>query len=150
MRKCKSLQKNMRFQKTPLRFDVNVYAPLDAYRLTRRNKKARLMLRRTATASQQKVFSRNLRLSDYVMRTRPQQRLEAATPGNDGAIKARTRERTIMETPAKQAPTASSEIVKLIRKLRWVGLEEKAEQLEKELEQRAVIDTVVSIQNETD
>ena len=47
-----------------------------------------------------------------------------------------------METPAKQAPTASSEIVKLIRKLRWVGLEEKAEQLEKELEQHAVIDTV--------
>jgi hypothetical protein len=42
-----------------------------------------------------------------------------------------------METPAKQAPTASSEIVKLIRKLRWVGLEEKAE-----LEQHAVIDTV--------
>ena len=28
----------MRYQKTPLRFDVNVYAPLDAYRLTRRNK----------------------------------------------------------------------------------------------------------------
>ena len=55
-----------------------------------------------------------------------------------------------METPAKQAPIASSEIVMLIRKLRWVGLEEKAEQLEKELEQRAVTDTVVSIQNETD
>ena len=55
-----------------------------------------------------------------------------------------------METPAKQAPTASSEIVKLIRKLRWVGLEEKAEQLGKELEQHAVIDTVVSIQDETD
>jgi hypothetical protein len=65
----------------------------------------------------------------------------------DGAIKARTRKRTIMEMPGKQAPTASSEIVKLIRKLRWVGLEEKAEQLEKELEQHAVIDTVVSIQN---
>ena len=55
-----------------------------------------------------------------------------------------------MEMPAKQAPTASREIVMLIRKLRWVGLEEKAEQLEKELEQRAVTDTVVSIQNETD
>ena len=36
-----------------------------------------------------------------------------------------------METPAKQAPIASSEIVMLIRKLRWVGLEEKAEQLER-------------------
>jgi hypothetical protein len=37
-----------------------------------------------------------------------------------------------METPAKQTPTASSEIAMLIRKLRWAGLEEKAEQLEKE------------------
>ena len=55
-----------------------------------------------------------------------------------------------MEMPPKQAPTASSEIVKLIRKLRWAGLEEKAQQLEKELERQAVTDTVVSIQNETD
>ena len=55
-----------------------------------------------------------------------------------------------MEMPAKQAPTPPGDIVKLIRKLRWVGLEEKAEQLEKELEQHAVADTVVSIQNETD
>ena len=54
-----------------------------------------------------------------------------------------------MKTVAKQAPTSSSEIVKLIRKLRWVGLEDKAKQLEKELEQHAVTDTVVSIQNET-
>jgi hypothetical protein len=56
----------------------------------------------------------------------------------------------IVETVAKQAPTSSSQIVKLIRKLRWVGLEEKAEQLEKELEQRAVTDGVVPIQDETD
>jgi hypothetical protein len=55
-----------------------------------------------------------------------------------------------METPAKQTSTTSSEIVMLIRKLRWVGLEEKAEKLEKELEQRAVTDRVVPIQNETD
>ena len=55
-----------------------------------------------------------------------------------------------METPAKQIPTASSETVKLIRKLRWVGLEERAEQLEKELEEHAVADAVVSIQYETD
>jgi hypothetical protein len=55
-----------------------------------------------------------------------------------------------METLAKQAPIASSEIVMLIRKLRWVGLEEKAEQLEKELEQRAVIERVVPTQDETD
>ena len=52
-----------------------------------------------------------------------------------------------MEMPAKQAPTASSETVRLIRKLRWVGLEERAEQLEKELQQD---DTVVSVQNDTD
>jgi hypothetical protein len=96
------------------------------------------------------AFSRNLRLSDYVMQTRPQQRLELRRQQSDDATKARIRERAIMEMPAKQAPTASSEIVMLIRKLRWVGLEEKAEQLEKELEQRAVTDTVVSIQNETD
>ena len=108
------------------------------------------MLRRTETASQQKVFSRNLRLGDYVLRTQPHQRLEAETPKYDGAIRTKTRERTIMETVAGQALTSPSEIVKLIRKLRWVGLEEKAEQLEKELEQHAVTDTVVSIQNETD
>jgi hypothetical protein len=96
------------------------------------------------------AFSRNLLLSDYVIQTRPQQRLELRRQQSDDATKARTRERTIMEVPAKQALTASSEIVMLIRKLRWVGLEEKAEQLEKELQQRAVTDTVVSIQNETD
>ena len=50
----------------------------------------------------------------------------------------------------KQTPTASSEMVMLIRKLRWAGLEEKAEQLEKELEQSALTDWVVPIQNETD
>ena len=55
-----------------------------------------------------------------------------------------------METPTKQVPTASSDTVKLIRKLRWAGLEERAELLEKELEQHAVTDTVVSMQNETD
>ena len=46
-----------------------------------------------------------------------------------------------MEMPAKQTPAASSEIVKLIRKLRWVGLEEKAEQLENKLEHQAATDT---------
>jgi hypothetical protein len=106
------------------------------------------MLRRTTTASQQRVFCGNLRRRDYVTRKRPPERLEAAQ--YDDAIKARTSERTIMETPTKQTPTASSETVKLIRKLRWVGLEERAEQLEKELEEHAVADTVVSIQYETD
>ena len=55
-----------------------------------------------------------------------------------------------MEMPAKQTPAASSEIVKLIRKLRWVGLEEKTEQLENELDHQAATDTVVSTQSETD
>jgi hypothetical protein len=50
-----------------------------------------------------------------------------------------------METAAKQTTTASGDIVKLIRKLRWMGLEEKADQLEKELLQHAVMDTVVSV-----
>ena len=55
-----------------------------------------------------------------------------------------------MEMPGKQTSAASSEMVKLIRKLRWVGLEEKAEQLEKELELHPATDTVVATQNETD
>jgi hypothetical protein len=76
--------------------------------------------------------------------------LEGAAPANNGAIEARTRERTIMETPAKQVPTSSTEIVMLIRKLRWVGLDEKAERLETELERHAATATVVSTQNETD
>jgi hypothetical protein len=38
----------------------------------------------------------------------------------------------------------------LIRKLRWVGLDEKAEQLETELERHAASATVVSTQNETE
>ena len=55
-----------------------------------------------------------------------------------------------MEMPPKETSTASSEIVKLIHKLRWVGLEEKAEQLEKELEQVPATDTVLAVQSETD
>jgi hypothetical protein len=42
-----------------------------------------------------------------------------------------------MKTPAKETPNASSDIVKLIRKLRWIGLDEKAELLETELERHA-------------
>jgi hypothetical protein len=114
-----------------------------------RNKKTHRLLHRTTTASTADVFIRNLRL-ERLCDANAATAKGAAPRAGDGAIKARTRERTIMEMPAKQAPTASSEIVMLIRKLRWVGLEEKAEQLEKELEQRAVTDTVVSIQNETD
>ena len=55
-----------------------------------------------------------------------------------------------MEMPAKQTPKASSEIIKLIHKLRWVGLEDEAELLEKKLEQQAATDAVVPIQSETD
>jgi hypothetical protein len=56
-----------------------------------------------------------------------------------------------MEEKGSWPTDASGEIVKLIHKLRWAGLEEKAERLEKELEQqRSVTDIVVSIQGETD
>jgi hypothetical protein len=55
-----------------------------------------------------------------------------------------------MEVAAKQTPTASSEIIKLIHKLRWAGLEDKAELLERKLEQQATTDAVLAIQSETD
>jgi hypothetical protein len=63
--------------------------------------------------------------------------------------KCQSRRKQDTKSHYKRAP-ASSEIVKLIRKLRWARLEEKAEQLEKELDRHTVTDTVVSIQNETD
>jgi hypothetical protein len=90
-------------------------------------------------------------MSEYMTQARPQQNAGGCERRqHDGAIKARTRVRTIMEMLAKQTPAASSEMVKLIRKLRWVGLEEKAEQLEKELERQPATDTVLAIQSETD
>lgn len=55
-----------------------------------------------------------------------------------------------MKMPPKQTPAVSNETVKLIRKLRWAGLEEEANQLEKKLEEQAVADTVVVMQIETD
>ena len=55
-----------------------------------------------------------------------------------------------MVMPTKQTPSASSEIIKLIHKLRWAGLEDKAELLEKKLEQQAAADAVAPIQSETD
>ena len=55
-----------------------------------------------------------------------------------------------MEMPSKQTSAVSNETVKLIRKLRWAGLEEEAKQLEKGLEQQAAFDTVVAMQCETD
>jgi hypothetical protein len=141
----------MRNQKTPLRFKINVYTRRSTPSVggcAAQQRKRRRMLRRTATASAANGFSRNLRLSDYVMWSTAKKSCERQH--HDGAANVRTREGIVMEMPTKQAPIASSEIVKLIRKLRWVGLEEKAERLEKELEEHAVTDTVVSVQSETD
>jgi hypothetical protein len=45
---------------------------------------------------------------------------------------------------------ASDETVKRIRKLRWLGLESEAQQLEKELEHQAAANTVISMHGETD
>ena len=64
-----------------------------------------------------------------------------------------------METPRVQRPPdtsakqrASNELVKLIRKLRWIGMEEEAQGLQKELERRraASTDSVLATAAETD
>jgi hypothetical protein len=107
------------------------------------------LLRRTVS----RVGSKRLSVEIYVWAIMWCERGRSKSWGctsKDSATKARTRERTIMETPAKQALTSCSDLVMRIRKLRWVGLEEKAEQLEKELEQCAVTDRVVPLQDETD
>ncbi len=45
----------------------------------------------------------------------------------------------------------SNELVKLIRKLRWIGMEEEAERLQSELtRRRAAADSVVAMSGETD
>lgn len=48
--------------------------------------------------------------------------------------------------------TASNETIKLIRKLRWIGMEEEAKQLEHELAERegATADCVVASPRDTD
>lgn len=50
------------------------------------------------------------------------------------------------------AHKASNELVKLIRKLRWMGMEEEAQGLQKELEQRRAkaADSVLATPGETD
>ena len=55
-----------------------------------------------------------------------------------------------MERPSEQR--ASDEMVKLIRKLRWVGLEGEARSMERELTARAVPagDSVIATPRETD
>jgi hypothetical protein len=47
---------------------------------------------------------------------------------------------------------ASNKLVKLIRKLRWMGMEEEAERVQMELAQRGVppADSVVAVPRETD
>ena len=64
-----------------------------------------------------------------------------------------------METPRNQQPSdtsarqrASNELVKLIRKLRWMGMEEEAQGLQNELEQRHATpaDSVLATTPETD
>lgn len=46
---------------------------------------------------------------------------------------------------------ASNELVKLIRKLRWIGMEKEAEPLEAELtRRRAAADSVLAMPRETD
>jgi hypothetical protein len=66
-----------------------------------------------------------------------------------------------METPRKQQTSdpstsagqrASNELIKLIRKLRWLGMEEEAQGLQKELERRraAAADSVLAKAPETD
>ena len=55
-----------------------------------------------------------------------------------------------MERSSEQR--ASDEMVRLIRKLRWIGLENEAKTIERELTARAVpaADTVVATPRETD
>ena len=65
-----------------------------------------------------------------------------------------------MDTPIEQkqpsetsaAPRASNELIRLIRKLRWMGREEEAAGLQKELRQRRPTDadTVLASPGETD
>jgi hypothetical protein len=59
-------------------------------------------------------------------------------------------EEASMEKPSEQR--ASDEIVGLIRKLRWVGLESEAKSMERELMARAVpaADSVIATPRETD
>jgi hypothetical protein len=64
-----------------------------------------------------------------------------------------------METPRKRRPSdtltrqrAANELVKLIRKLRWLGMEEEAQGLQNELARRrtTATDSVLTTAAETD
>jgi hypothetical protein len=113
-----------------------------------RNKKMHRPLHRNMLRSTGDVSNRNLRLEQLCD-------VDAATAKGScaAATIVQQKQEHARERPwkrPKQTPTASGEIILLIRKLRWAGLEEKAQQLEKELEQSAVTDRVVPIQTETD
>jgi hypothetical protein len=111
-------------------------------------KKTHRLLHRTPTASTADVFNGNLRLERLCDAN--------ATAEGDCAASRRwcnqsknTREND--HANARQTNTHRSQRDGHAHpQLRWVGLEEKAEQLEKELEQSALTDWVVPIQNETD
>jgi hypothetical protein len=47
-------------------------------------------------------------------------------------------------------PDRSSELVKLIRKLRWIGMEREAERLQRELRRAPASDSVLASPRETD
>lgn len=54
-------------------------------------------------------------------------------------------------TDAATTQRGSNELVKLIRKLRWIGMEKEAEPLEAELTRRhAAADSVLAMPRETD
>jgi hypothetical protein len=52
---------------------------------------------------------------------------------------------------ATAAQSGSNDLVKLIRKLRWIGMDDEAERLQSELTRRhAAADSVVALSGETD
>lgn len=54
-------------------------------------------------------------------------------------------------TEATAAQSGSNDLVKLIRKLRWIGMDDEAERLQSELtRRRAAADSVVAMSGETD
>jgi hypothetical protein len=44
--------------------------------------------------------------------------------------------KTLLEEPIEGAEGASNELIKMIRKLRWIGMEQEAEQLQRALSAR--------------
>jgi hypothetical protein len=73
---------------------------------------------------------------------------------NGRTLMAITPEQSRMQQSAADATTAqsgSNELVKLIRKLRWIGMDDEAARLQSELTRRhADADSVVALSGETD